>query len=61
MMKRVLLALLAAFSLTAQAQQKVTLGVVTALSGPLAAPGKFQMNGFPTAYIEDVFHVAKLD
>ncbi|MEO7403224.1 MAG: ABC transporter substrate-binding protein [Burkholderiales bacterium] len=49
MMKRVLLALLAAFSLNVHAQQKVTLGVVTALSGPLAAPGKFQMNGFRLA------------
>lgn len=54
-MKRILAALAALglaalpFVGTAQAQQKVTLGVVTALSGPLAAPGKFQMNGFRLA------------
>jgi branched-chain amino acid transport system substrate-binding protein len=33
----------------AHAQDTVTLGVLTALSGPLAAPGKFQMNGFNLA------------
>ncbi len=33
----------------AQAPAKVTIGVVTALTGPLAAPGKFQMNGFRLA------------
>lgn len=33
----------------AWAQDKVTLGIVTALTGPLAAPGKFQMNGFRLA------------
>lgn len=34
---------------SALAQGKVTIGVVTALTGPLAAPGKFQMNGFRLA------------
>lgn len=33
----------------AYSQDKVTIGIVTALSGPLAAPGKFQMNGFRLA------------
>ncbi|HTM59095.1 MAG TPA: ABC transporter substrate-binding protein [Burkholderiales bacterium] len=33
----------------AHAQDKVTVGIVTALSGPLAAPGTFQMNGFRLA------------
>lgn len=33
----------------ALAQGKITIGVVTALTGPLAAPGKFQMNGFRLA------------
>ncbi len=33
----------------ALAQNKITLGVVTALTGPLAAPGVFQMNGFRLA------------
>ena len=32
-----------------QAQETVTLGIVTAQTGPLAAPGKFQMNGFNLA------------
>ncbi len=31
------------------AERTVTLGVVTAQSGPLAAPGKFQLNGFQLA------------
>ena len=31
------------------AQTKLPIGIVTALSGPLAAPGKFQMNGFRLA------------
>src|SRR6478672_8494491 len=31
------------------AQQKVSIGIVTAMSGPLAAPGKFQLNGFRLA------------
>ena len=33
----------------AAAQQKVSIGIVTALTGPLAAPGKFQLNGFKLA------------
>jgi branched-chain amino acid transport system substrate-binding protein len=33
----------------AQAQEIVTLGIVTAQTGPLAAAGKFQMNGFNLA------------
>src|SRR4051794_24029975 len=37
----------------ALAQSRVTLGIVTATSGPLAAPGKFQMNGFNLA-VEEV-------
>src|SRR5512146_2184900 len=36
----------------ALAQSRVTLGIVTATSGPLAAPGKFQMNGFNLALEE---------
>jgi len=36
----------------AAAQEAVTIGVLTALSGPLAAPGKFQMNGINLA-VED--------
>ncbi len=40
-------------STPAVAQQRVTLGIVTATSGPLAAPGKFQMNGFNLA-VEEV-------
>ncbi|UCE32148.1 MAG: ABC transporter substrate-binding protein [Burkholderiales bacterium] len=34
---------------TAGAQDKVTIGITSALSGPLSAPGKFQMNGFRLA------------
>jgi branched-chain amino acid transport system substrate-binding protein len=33
----------------AVAQQKVTVGIVSATSGPLAAPGKFELNGFKLA------------
>ena len=33
-------------------QGKVTIGIVTALTGPLAAPGVFQMNGFRLAEAE---------
>lgn len=33
----------------AAAQDSVGIGILTALSGPLAAPGKFQMNGFTLA------------
>lgn len=31
------------------AQGKVSIGIVTSVSGPMAAPGKFQMNGFRLA------------
>jgi branched-chain amino acid transport system substrate-binding protein len=33
----------------AQAQTKLPIGIVTALTGPMAAPGVFQMNGFKLA------------
>lgn len=33
----------------ANAQEKVTIGIVSATSGPLAAPGKFELNGFKLA------------
>lgn len=33
----------------AQAQDTITIGILTALSGPLAAPSRFQMNGFNLA------------
>jgi branched-chain amino acid transport system substrate-binding protein len=36
-------------SLRAQQRESVTIGILTALSGPLAAPGRFQMNGFNLA------------
>lgn len=39
--------------LAAAADGKVSLGIVTAQSGPLAAPGKFQLNGFQLA-VDDV-------
>lgn len=38
-----------AMSAAGQAQDTVTLGVVSATTGPLAAPGKFQINGFRLA------------
>jgi len=41
--------LLCLLPLAAPAQNKVSLGIVTSLSGPMAAPGKFQMNGFRLA------------
>jgi branched-chain amino acid transport system substrate-binding protein len=44
-----LVAVLMTFASVALAQQKVSIGVVTAMSGPLAAPGKFQLNGFRLA------------
>lgn len=37
---------------SAQAPATITLGILTALSGPLAAPGRFQMNGFNLAVDE---------
>ncbi len=53
MNRSILAGALAAFALfcagSAQAQNKVVLGIVTSLSGPMAAPGVFQMNGFRLA------------
>lgn len=43
------LALLAPASLAAAADGTLTFGIVTAQTGPLAAPGKFQLNGFQLA------------
>jgi branched-chain amino acid transport system substrate-binding protein len=44
------IALLAAcFATVAFAQDKVPVGIVTSLTGPMAPPGKFQMNGFNLA------------
>ena len=53
-MRRFLLAasLAWAMAMTASpvlAQERVVIGVLTALTGPLAAPGRFQMNGFNLA------------
>jgi branched-chain amino acid transport system substrate-binding protein len=42
-------AALALSSAPGAAQQRVPFGIVTATTGPLAAPGKFQMNGFNLA------------
>lgn len=56
MKRRMLMTLLAAMALAgaipAAAQDRVTLGIVTATSGPLAAPGRFQINGFNLAVDE---------
>lgn len=41
--------LAALLSATALAQDKVTVGIVTSLTGPMAPPGKFQSNGFNLA------------
>ncbi len=52
MMKRMLTAALATALMASAAyaqDETVTLGIVTAQTGPLAAPGKFQMNGFELA------------
>lgn len=38
-----------AYAAVAHSQEKITIGIVTALSGPLSAPGTFQMNGFRLA------------
>jgi branched-chain amino acid transport system substrate-binding protein len=48
-MLRFLFALSLLIAGAALAQGKVTVGIVTSLSGPMAAPGKFQMNGFNLA------------
>ena len=45
-------ALVMALAPAAHAQDKLQLGIVTALTGPLAAPGVFQMNGFKLAVEE---------
>lgn len=41
--------LAALLSANALAQDKVTVGIVTSLTGPMAPPGKFQSNGFNLA------------
>jgi branched-chain amino acid transport system substrate-binding protein len=46
---KVFAAVLAFAATGAFGQQKVSIGIVTAMSGPLAAPGKFQLNGFRLA------------
>jgi len=52
-MKNSILAAMAALALLisgpAFSQGKITIGIVTALTGPMAAPGVFQMNGFRLA------------
>jgi branched-chain amino acid transport system substrate-binding protein len=51
-MKRLVFACIAAAAMISPAwaaDGTVTLGIVTAQTGPLAAPGKFQMNGFELA------------
>src|SRR5437870_12913055 len=49
MWRRFAFLLLTLFAGAALAQQKVSIGIVTALTGPLPAPGKFQLNGFKLA------------
>ena len=46
---RFIVLLVALCSAAALAQDKVTVGIVTSLTGPMAPPGKFQMNGFNLA------------
>lgn len=48
-MTRLLGLLVLLLSCTAWAQEKLVVGIITSLSGPMAAPGKFQMNGFKLA------------
>ncbi|MGQ0650935.1 MAG: ABC transporter substrate-binding protein [Betaproteobacteria bacterium] len=48
-MRTLIVLVLALASPAALSQGKVTVGIVTSLSGPMAAPGKFQMNGFRLA------------
>lgn len=45
----VTLAAVFTYAAVAHSQEKITIGIVTALSGPLSAPGTFQMNGFRLA------------
>lgn len=46
---RFIAVLAACFSAMAFAQDRVPVGIVTSLTGPMAPPGKFQMNGFNLA------------
>jgi branched-chain amino acid transport system substrate-binding protein len=46
------LAALCATSSTNAAEKSIDIGIVTARTGPLAAPGKFQLNGFQLAVDE---------
>jgi len=46
---RFIVLLAALWSAAALAQDKVSVGIVTSLTGPMAPPGKFQMNGFNLA------------
>ena len=48
-MTRLLAALFLCTSFGALGQDKLAIGIITSLSGPMAAPGKFQMNGFRLA------------
>jgi len=49
MLMRLVILLAACIAATAAAQDKVAVGIVTSLTGPMAPPGKFQMNGFNLA------------
>lgn len=50
MLKRIVCAaFLGVIACSAGAQEKLAVGIVTSLTGPMAAPGKFQMNGFKLA------------
>jgi branched-chain amino acid transport system substrate-binding protein len=50
MLKRIVCAaFLVVIAHSAGAQEKLPIGIVTSLTGPMAAPGKFQMNGFKLA------------
>lgn len=44
-----LLSALSAFTVQCFGQDKLPVGIVTSLTGPMAPPGKFQMNGFNLA------------
>ncbi len=48
-MIRLLAFFLSFVAFSASAQDKLAIGIITSLSGPMAAPGKFQMNGFRLA------------
>lgn len=49
MLRALSVVLLALSAAGAFAQDKVAVGIVTSLTGPMAPPGKFQMNGFNLA------------